>query len=133
MKNTWSSMDTYRLRAIGLGMAIALGMGCSHHDPEGFNTAHLGPVSGAVAASDAQTIVPVKPRSATPDRRKPTDPANVSALLAAGYGDFTVGPGEAPMERTLDNKPAPTSGSGRKRVARFVHISDFQLADDEAP
>jgi len=123
-------------RLVGISFAITLGVGCSHHDAGGFDAAHaahLGPVSGSIAASDAQTIVPVKARAATPDPRRPTDPTNLKALLAEGYGAFTIGPGEPPMDRTLDGKPAPSPGAARTRVARFVHISDFQLADDEAP
>ncbi|MFT3835679.1 MAG: hypothetical protein QM723_01610 [Myxococcaceae bacterium] len=51
----------------------------------------------------------------------------------AGYGDETEGPGEPPMPQQPPMMVAPAPGAHPKRLVRFVHLPDTQLADDESP
>jgi hypothetical protein len=95
--------------------------------------ATLPPVAGAIALTDTVMIVPRRPRATTADLRAPNVPAALQSMVADGFGRFDLGPGESPTERTLDGAAPPAPGPNRKRVARFVHISDFQLGDDESP
>jgi len=91
------------------------------------------PDLGGVVGTDQETIVPTHTRGRLPDARKPNDPNDLAAMRAERWGDYTRGPGEAPAERTPDGAKPPAPGPGRRRVARFVHIADLQLADDESP
>lgn len=55
-------------------------------------------------------------------------------FLAAGYGEIVARPGEKHTVRGIgmgDAPPTPTAGA--KLLARFVHMPDFQLLDDESP
>jgi hypothetical protein len=65
--------------------------------------------------------------------KDPRVPADVETLLADGYGDEMVMPGEPVKHVMLDASTAPSDGPGAKMLARFVHLSDAQLADDESP
>ena len=59
--------------------------------------------------------------------------ADVRSLdLMAGYGAYTWGPGYGYVARTLDGGAAPAWGANPKRLARFAHLADLQLADDES-
>lgn len=49
-----------------------------------------------------------------------------------GYHLFDIGPGQPHLERT-DLGGRVDRATGRRSLAFFVHLSDFQLADDEAP
>lgn len=80
-----------------------------------------------------RTIVPSRPRPATPDARNPLVPADRDSLLADGFGDYEYGPGEAVIERTPDGSPAPTPGPNARRLVRFLHATDLHVADDESP
>jgi len=91
------------------------------------------PDLGDIVGTDREMIVPTHTRGRLPDPRKPNDPTALAAMRAEHWGDFTRGPGEAATDRTPDGASPPAPGAGRRRVARFVHISDFQLADDESP
>lgn len=91
------------------------------------------PETGIAITTSKASIVPTRPRVPTIDFRAPADPTNLATLIGEGLGAYTVGPGRAMVDRTLDGSPAPTPGRNRKRVFRFVHTSDFQLADDELP
>ena len=50
-----------------------------------------------------------------------------------GYGDWDFAPGEDIADRTMDGSPAPAVGASPTRIARFVHLADMQLTDDESP
>lgn len=64
--------------------------------------------------------------------RNPRDPADVEAMLKEGFGDFEIVAGEPSQPLTLDMSTPPAAGPNAKLVARFVHLSDIQLADDES-
>ncbi|MFO0677859.1 MAG: metallophosphoesterase [Polyangiaceae bacterium] len=117
---------------VALGFAAAAVVSCSK-DSETPPVVTREPETGNAITSTKASIVPSKARVPTIDLRAPSDPKNVLTLLAEGWGTYTVGAGRPMVDRTLDGSPAPTPTHGRKRVARFVHASDFQLADDESP
>ena len=91
------------------------------------------------ALADAKTtidqmLVPTKVRNATPDTAKALfDPDVRTEFLAAGFGDYTVGPGEKTTERMHPNQTEPPVGPNKKLLTRFVHMPDLQLPDDESP
>ncbi len=68
--------------------------------------------------------------SASYDVRLPED---IAELLAGGYGVVSEAGGEPIQTRTLDDAAPPAPGAGAHMVARFVHLADTQLADDESP
>jgi hypothetical protein len=86
-----------------------------------------------VPATYEVTLVPARLRPLEFDRRKPSDPAALAELLQEGYGELRPGPGDPVVERTPDGSPAPKPGPRRRRVARFAHVADIQLADDQSP
>lgn len=59
--------------------------------------------------------------------------ADLATMLEQGYGEVTLGGGQPIVPHTLDGSEPPAMGSGAKLVARFVHLADTQLADDESP
>src|SRR5262245_28766717 len=79
------------------------------------------------------TLAPSKQPIDPPDDRDSADPALRDAMLAEGYGDLVEGAGEAYTTRAPPGQTPPAAGANAKRLARFVHMPDFQLADDESP
>lgn len=92
----------------------------------------LPPLAGPVPLTDEVLRTPTHPV----DEDKLLDlrvPADVEIALAEGYGDVMLGPGEPVLPRTLDGSEPPSPGAAPKLLARFVHLADTQLADDESP
>lgn len=54
-------------------------------------------------------------------------------MLADGYGEHDLGPGEDVMVVLPPGADPPDSGPNAERISRFVHLADTQLADDESP
>ncbi|MBK7583526.1 MAG: metallophosphoesterase [Myxococcales bacterium] len=79
------------------------------------------------------TLLPSKAPMKPADGRKPSDPDDREAMLAEGFGDLSEGPGEPYVARMPAGKTAPAAGPNAKRISRFVHMPDLQLADDESP
>ncbi len=91
----------------------------------------LPPLTRAPLTTDERLVVTRAPEMAgTYDPRLPED---MDAMLASGYGDYTLAAGEAVVTRTQDGTAAPPPGPNATRLARFVHFADIQLADDESP
>lgn len=65
--------------------------------------------------------------------RDPRIPADLQGYLADGYGEIELMPGEPILPRTLDDSAPPEPGPSPKLLARFVHLADTQLSDDESP
>jgi hypothetical protein len=76
-------------------------------------------------------LLPITPPLSGDAARSPNTPEAVAALIAEGYGDWRVSPGLARVARTLDDAPPPLA-TDLKHIARFAHLADYQLADDEA-
>jgi 3',5'-cyclic AMP phosphodiesterase CpdA len=53
--------------------------------------------------------------------------------LAGDWGLARPAAGEPYIARTLDGSPAPVLGPGARRLVRFAHLADLQLADDQSP
>ena len=114
-------------------MVVALGLAHCTSEATAPLVVTREPESGNAITTSKASIVPSRARVPTIDLRAPSDPANLLALVGEGWGAHTVGPGRPMTDRTLDNTAPPVPGRNRKRVIRFVHTSDFQLADDESP
>jgi 3',5'-cyclic AMP phosphodiesterase CpdA len=91
----------------------------------------LPPLDG-VPLTTEETIAPVHPIEPEPTL-DPRIPADMDTLLADGYGEVEVGPGEQVMVRTLDGSDPPDIGANPRLLTRFVHLADAQLVDDESP
>lgn len=92
----------------------------------------LPPLDSPVPLTDSQRLVPAHPVDS--ERQfDPRIPAELAKGLADGYGDVDLAPGEPVLPRTFDDVPAPAPGPAPKLLARFVHLADTQLSDDESP
>ncbi|HEY1098425.1 MAG TPA: metallophosphoesterase, partial [Myxococcota bacterium] len=89
------------------------------------------PLTSVFTAAE-QTLVPVN--APLPQlENNPAEPEFQPGYLLSGLGDVEVGPGEPAAVRTIDLGPAPRRGPNPRRLARFVHLADSQLMDDESP
>jgi 3',5'-cyclic AMP phosphodiesterase CpdA len=114
------------LTALGLA---TLGCGSSDGGGGGGGGIPKEPVRLTTELTLATTMSPLSPA----DARSPSDPAERAAMLKEGFGKLVEAPGEAHTKRTPPGKTPPAPGANAKRVARFVHMPDLQLADDESP
>ena len=125
-----------RFGAFGLLVIAA----CSDSSREPFDGEPQGPTAPTLPAlADAPTTLDhtFNPKIA---REKtghtvvnPALPEGLVDLLQKGYGDLTMGAGDPYVTSTLDDSTPPAPGPGAKRLLRFAHISDLQIADDESP
>lgn len=116
------------------GLAVLLLWACSSED-----TAQTSqPVGGGLPALTAapttleQTLVPRNSRLPEPGEKNPALPEGL-ASYPPDLGDLEPGPGEPFQVRTLDGSTPPPVGANPKRLVRFVHLADLQIADDESP
>lgn len=79
------------------------------------------------------TSEPTVARQSAADGPNPSLPDALRFYQGMGYGQEKSTPGWARVERTLDGAPPPTPGPAPKRLTRFVHMPDLQIADDESP
>lgn len=114
-------------RAIVGAFAVFV-IGCSSDD-EGSDSSKPVPNEPLQLTTEA-TLVPEHPR--VKESRKPFDPADRKAMLSEGFGVTVPGPGEPYVTKTEGSDP-PAAGPNAKRLVRFVHMPDLQLADDESP
>jgi 3',5'-cyclic AMP phosphodiesterase CpdA len=129
-----------RIRS-GLGRAvfacsIAAPVGCTSVDDTSTDDAYQPKPLPPLALAPLTTELTLSPRMArltTPESRRPTIPENVTALLEEGFGELDEGPGEEHVVRTLDGAMPAAPGPNAKRLVRFAHLADLQIADDESP
>lgn len=114
----------------GSAFTLALAAACSSPSDVG-DPAPLAPLPSATPTTEAR-LVPSHAVDIAASRN-PQNPALLDAMLAEGYGAFTVAGGEAVEGRNLDGTTAAPMPAGAVRLARFVHLADTQLADDESP
>jgi 3',5'-cyclic AMP phosphodiesterase CpdA len=102
-------------------------------NPEKAKPTALPPLASAVTTVDA-TLSRTRPRqSYTAGPNPATSPEALQSYLDQGFGELAPAAGEASITRVIDDsKPAP-AGAGARRILRFAHLSDLQLADDESP
>lgn len=78
------------------------------------------------------SYVPHAMRLATAPGMNPATEMGELMYRAAGYHMVDTGPGQAHVQRT-DLGGTATTSTDRRSLAWLAHLSDFQLADDEAP
>lgn len=95
----------------------------------------VGPAAVTLGASTrVATIRPKKAKLTKPQENPPNEHDALIAYLTQGFGDWAAGPGEdgGVVDTLLPGAPASATIAGRKSIAFFAHLSDFQLADDES-
>ena len=80
-----------------------------------------------------RTLVPRTPRQSPEAGPNPALVEPLADYLGRGFGEVDPAPGDAYVTRVIDDSTPPAPGPNAKRVVRFVHLSDLQLADDESP
>lgn len=127
-------------RAIVLGLGLFVAACSSEADPPdptpdgGGPTAvvplaPLGDVVTTVERTYALGRAPQK-SSAGPN---PALPENLKGYYDQGFGTVVEGPGEPYTTRKIGDETPPAPGPNAKRLVRFAHVPDFQIADDESP
>lgn len=91
----------------------------------------LPPLEAAPLTTD-ERLVPAHAIAAEPEN-DPRVVAQLEQMITDGYGDEDVVAGEPITDITADGSPAPAPGANPVLLARFVHLSDTQLPDDESP
>jgi 3',5'-cyclic AMP phosphodiesterase CpdA len=119
-----------RVLALCSASLVAFVTACS--SPDGGSRATPLPPLGTVKLTTETRLEPVRGVDGAASR-SPGVPANLTAMVAEGYGETRAIGGEAITGRTLDGAAAPAFPQGSVRLARFVHLADTQLADDESP
>ncbi len=98
------------------------------NDPS--HPAQTPPPAPHVCLTDGCTIVPTHSVNASFTKAS-SDPAVLGQWLDQGYGGFiTDGPGEPLIP---EGTAPPASGPNRRRLARFVQMTDLHVTDDESP
>ncbi len=92
----------------------------------------LPPLADPAPLTDTVLRVPTHPVDAD-KLLDPRIPAELTQMLADGYGEVELQDGEPVLPRTLDDSEPPAPGPAPKLLARFVHLADTQLSDDESP
>jgi len=133
------------LRRLSLGSCLLLSaMACSDSDETSSS-------SGGAAAGKSRhqptiypsltdalltttrTFVPKTARQSPESGPNPALPDPLADYLNRGFGEVDLGPGDAYVTRVIDDSTPPAPGPNAKRLVRFVHLADLQLADDESP
>ncbi len=98
---------------------------CEETEPAGVE--NLEPVASTLVG----TVESAVPRTDDPDdRTSPSSEDGEREYAALGMGEYSRGAGLERVRRTDLGDGAPTA---RRSIAYFVHMADFQLADDESP
>ncbi len=143
-------MATMRPLAFGAVFTLALIVACSSSDdatPDGGTpTVDGGTTQDSGTSRPAPTPLPAltnvyttvdriySPASTKEDATTTKNPALVENLAAElSLGEIVEGAGEAYLSITIDGSPVPTPGPNAKRLLRFAHLADMQVADDESP
>jgi 3',5'-cyclic AMP phosphodiesterase CpdA len=119
-----------RRLALAFTASALLAAACSAPADSGAPTP-LPPLVSAKLTTAAR-YEPVHPVDANASR-SPSVPANLEAMLREGYGELRTIAGEPIAARALDGSAAAALPADAKLLARFVHLADLQLADDESP
>lgn len=119
-----------------------LGLACSSAGPSTSDAgpdaaartpATLPPLGTPVTMTETTTIRPAHAVAVPKDPRNSADPTLLGQLLGEGWGNITTGPAEPVLDRTPGGTSPPGAGPNRRRLVRFAHVCDLQLADDESP
>lgn len=85
-----------------------------------------------VPSTLVSTLAPMAPRLVVPGDLNPATESGEAAYRATGFDVLTVGAGQESALRTDLGGTAPPA-VGRRSIAWFAQLSDFQLVDDESP
>ncbi|HVH42566.1 MAG TPA: hypothetical protein VM925_09485 [Labilithrix sp.] len=114
-------------------------LGCSEPAPTGVSsgasrhTPAVYPPLTEVATTFDRTFAPRLPRLAPESGPNPALAEFIDDYLVRGYGDLDPGPGDVYVTRVIDDTTPLPPGPNARRLVRFVHLADLQLADDESP
>jgi 3',5'-cyclic AMP phosphodiesterase CpdA len=128
------------LRRVGFGSSLlAFVVACtSSEDPpppekSRYRATVYAPLTDAPTTVE-RTLVARMPRANPDNGPNPALPDALLDYLAKGFGELDVGPGDAYVTRVIDEaERPPPPGPNAKRLVRFAHLADLQLADDESP
>jgi len=132
-----------RLCLLGLFAVLSVACSDSSNDPP---TPDAAVDAAEAAACDLpsvfpstadKTFTPVKPRNGEDEafalaKGPAKDIAVRAKLVADGFGETKEGAGE-PWTTKAPAGVTPPASACPKRLVRFAHLTDFQLADDESP
>lgn len=130
---------SFVLCTVALAMLLAASCASSEERPEPeADSGTLEPVEPlpdleSIRTTLDQTTVPTVARQSAADGPNPSLPDALRFYQNMGYGQEKPAPAWERLERTLDDSPPPSAGTNRKRLTRFVHMPDLQIADDETP
>jgi 3',5'-cyclic AMP phosphodiesterase CpdA len=105
-------------------------LGCGSSDD---GDGQPGPSAEPVKLTTEVTLRPALARKDPADSRAPFKVEDREAMLAEGFGELVEGAGESFTTRAPPNETPPPAGPNAKRLVRFVHMPDLQIADDESP
>ena len=92
------------------------------------------PLKQQVRVTTDSTLSPALARQdSTAGPNPASDPFSLARYTEAGYGVLNASPGLGYTTHTFDGSTPPTAGPHSTRIARFVHLTDLQIADDESP
>ena len=129
-----------RAVALGVGFIVAA---CSS-DPAGpggttptptpgeVQVIPLAPI-GEVKTTIDRTFTSKQPRPAGQVGPNPSLPEAYESYVTKGFGEVVEGKGEPYTTRAITPETPPPAGPNAKRLTRFVHMPDLQIADDESP
>jgi len=125
------------MKRLLLGLCLASGVyGCEaadNNDAQGTDPAAGSWKPETNLLTDTETLEPTKDPLSTADSRSPLVPADRQAMIDDGFGNWKDADGEAPLLYSIDDEEQPARGKNARRLARFAHLADLQLADDESP
>lgn len=93
----------------------------------------LPPLTETPPTTAERTLVPKTERKDPSTTNNPSFPDVLEQMLGQGYGDWEEAGGDAFVTLTIDESTPPKPGPKAKRLVRFAHVADLQIADDETP
>ena len=122
-------------------LALVLAASCSSADPAVTPEVDAGglpaleplPELTAIRTTLDGTFTPQVARQTAADGPNPSLPDALKFYQGMGYGRENPSPAWPRLPRTFDDSAPPAAGPNRKRLTRFVHMPDLQIADDETP
>ena len=90
----------------------------------------LPPLASALTTTE-RTYAPTSAKQDASSTKNPALVENLAALMS--LGERTERAGEPWLPRTIDGTAVPAPGPNARRLVRFAHLADMQLADDESP
>jgi hypothetical protein len=111
----------------GYVWALPFLIACSGSDEEGGQSKVL------VRLTTEVTLQPEHAVLTSPDSRASSNPEYRAEMLAEGYGNLVEGAGEPHVTRAPPAQTPPAAGAAPKLLARFAHMPDLQINDDESP